>query len=137
MISDARRQFSSSATSCFLPARVVELELIAADLLNPPGNTVPVQWPERAEGFQNHQVERTGQDFVLLLFHMTPVDEQQKFKPIPVGSQHYKLETQLVPQLRILLACDPVDFRKGIDSRAALCKGQLGHIASPPGGLFK
>ena len=32
---------------------------------------------------------------------------------------------QLVPQLRILLACEPVDFRKGIDSLAALCKGRL------------
>lgn len=32
---------------------------------------------------------------------------------------------QLVPQLRILLACEPVDFRKGIDSLAALCKARL------------
>src|SRR5262245_40194372 len=32
---------------------------------------------------------------------------------------------QLVPQLRILLACEPVDFRKGIDLLAALCKGRL------------
>ena len=32
---------------------------------------------------------------------------------------------QLVPQLKILLACEPVDFRKGIDSLAALCKYQL------------
>ena len=31
---------------------------------------------------------------------------------------------QLVPQLRILLAVDPVDFRKGIDSLAALCREQ-------------
>jgi hypothetical protein len=32
---------------------------------------------------------------------------------------------QLVPQLRILLACQPVDFRKGIDSLAALCRARL------------
>jgi transposase len=32
---------------------------------------------------------------------------------------------QLVPQLRILLACEPVDFRKGLDSLLALCKGPL------------
>jgi transposase len=32
---------------------------------------------------------------------------------------------QLVPQLKILLACQPVDFRKGIDSLVALCKAQL------------
>jgi transposase len=32
---------------------------------------------------------------------------------------------QLVPQLRILLACKPVDFRKGIDALAALCKREL------------
>ena len=32
---------------------------------------------------------------------------------------------QLVPQLKILRACQPVDFRKGIDSLAALCRNQL------------
>jgi transposase len=32
---------------------------------------------------------------------------------------------QLVPQLRILLACKPVDFRAGIDALAALCKREL------------
>lgn len=32
---------------------------------------------------------------------------------------------QLVPQLRILLACEPVDFRKGIDSLAAVCRNQF------------
>ena len=32
---------------------------------------------------------------------------------------------QLIPQLRILLACQPVDFRKGLDSLLALCKGPL------------
>lgn len=32
---------------------------------------------------------------------------------------------QLVPQLKILLAIEPVDFRKGIDSLVALCKTQL------------
>jgi transposase len=31
---------------------------------------------------------------------------------------------QLVPQLRILLAVEPVDFRKGVDSLAALCREQ-------------
>jgi transposase len=32
---------------------------------------------------------------------------------------------QLIPQLRILLACQPVDFRNGIDGLAALCKREL------------
>src|SRR5215468_6154834 len=32
---------------------------------------------------------------------------------------------QLVPQLNILLAYEPVDFRKGIDSLVALCKNEL------------
>lgn len=32
---------------------------------------------------------------------------------------------QLVPQLKILLAYEPVDFRKGIDSLVALCKARL------------
>jgi len=31
---------------------------------------------------------------------------------------------QLVPQLRILLAVTPVDFRKGVDALAALCREQ-------------
>lgn len=29
---------------------------------------------------------------------------------------------QLIPQLQIRLACKPIDFRKGIDGLAALCK---------------
>src|SRR5438309_5517866 len=32
---------------------------------------------------------------------------------------------QLVPQLRILLAVHPTDFRKGLDSLIALCRGPL------------
>jgi transposase len=32
---------------------------------------------------------------------------------------------QLVPQLNILLAYEPVDFRKGVDSLVALCKTRL------------
>jgi transposase len=32
---------------------------------------------------------------------------------------------QLAPQLRILLACQPVDFRNGIDGLAALCQKTL------------
>ena len=32
---------------------------------------------------------------------------------------------QLVPQLKILLACQPVDFRNWIDGLAALCKKAL------------
>jgi transposase len=32
---------------------------------------------------------------------------------------------QLVPQLRILLACKPVDFRCGIDALSALCKREM------------
>lgn len=32
---------------------------------------------------------------------------------------------QLIPQLRILLACNPIDFRNGIDGLAALCKKEL------------
>jgi transposase len=32
---------------------------------------------------------------------------------------------QLLPQLRILLACQPIDFRNGIDGLAAICKREL------------
>ena len=32
---------------------------------------------------------------------------------------------QLVPHLKIMVACEPVDFRKGIDSLAALCRQHL------------
>jgi hypothetical protein len=38
---------------------------------------------------------------------------------------------QLVPQLNILLAYEPVDFRKGIDSLVALCKTRLDQDLSP------
>lgn len=42
---------------------------------------------------------------------------------------------QLIPQLKILLAVEPVDFRKQIDTLAAVCRTQL---ASDPlsGALF-
>lgn len=33
---------------------------------------------------------------------------------------------QITPQMRILLAVEPVDFRKGIDGLAALCRQALG-----------
>ena len=32
---------------------------------------------------------------------------------------------QLVPHLKILVACEPVDFRQGIDRLAALCRAHL------------
>ena len=32
---------------------------------------------------------------------------------------------QITPQMRILLAVEPVDFRKGIDGLAALCRAAL------------
>jgi transposase len=32
---------------------------------------------------------------------------------------------QIVPHLKILLALDPVDFRKGIDGLVSVCKNQL------------
>ena len=32
---------------------------------------------------------------------------------------------QLIPQLRILLACQPIDFRNGIDGLASVCKRAL------------
>jgi transposase len=34
---------------------------------------------------------------------------------------------QLIPQLHILLACQPVDFRCGIDGLAAVCRNHLNH----------
>lgn len=32
---------------------------------------------------------------------------------------------QIVPQLEIVLVCDPVDFRKGIDGLSAVCRQRL------------
>lgn len=34
---------------------------------------------------------------------------------------------QITPQMRILLAVEPVDFRKGIDGLAAVCRAALGN----------
>ena len=34
---------------------------------------------------------------------------------------------QLVPQLKIMLAIEPVDFRQGIDRLAALCRERFDH----------
>ncbi|MBX3735011.1 MAG: IS66 family insertion sequence element accessory protein TnpB [Verrucomicrobiae bacterium] len=33
---------------------------------------------------------------------------------------------QITPQMRLLVAVEPVDFRKGIDGLAALCRSALG-----------
>jgi transposase len=33
---------------------------------------------------------------------------------------------QLTPQTRVFLACEPADFRRGIDGLAALCRQRLG-----------
>ncbi len=38
---------------------------------------------------------------------------------------------QLVPQLRIMLACQPIDFRKGIDGLALFAKGSYKKTLSP------
>ena len=42
---------------------------------------------------------------------------------------------QLTPQIRILVAVEPVDFRKGIDGLARLCKERL-HTDAYSGGVF-
>lgn len=41
---------------------------------------------------------------------------------------------QITPHMRILLAVEPVDFRKGIDGLAALCRQALGR--DPLGGAL-
>ena len=41
---------------------------------------------------------------------------------------------QITPQMRILLAVEPVDFRKGIDGLAGLCRQVLG--TDPLGGAL-
>lgn len=41
---------------------------------------------------------------------------------------------QLVPQLKVLLAVEPVDFRKQIDTLAAVCRSQL--AADPVSGAL-
>lgn len=41
---------------------------------------------------------------------------------------------QITPQMRILLAIDPVDFRKGIDGLAAVCRQAL--AADPMSGAL-
>lgn len=41
---------------------------------------------------------------------------------------------QITPQMRILLAVQPVDFRKGIDGLAAVCRQVLG--SDPLGGVL-
>ncbi len=41
---------------------------------------------------------------------------------------------QLTPQTRVFIACQPADFRRGIDGLAALCRQRLG--ADPMGGAI-
>lgn len=42
---------------------------------------------------------------------------------------------QLTPQMRLLLAVEPVDFRKGIDGLAQVCRQSL-HVDPIAGALF-
>lgn len=42
---------------------------------------------------------------------------------------------QITPQMRILLAIEPIDFRKGIDGLVALCRQRL-HLEPLEGALF-
>lgn len=42
---------------------------------------------------------------------------------------------QITPQMRICLAVEPVDFRKGIDGLAQLCRQKL-HVDPMAGALF-
>jgi hypothetical protein len=56
---------------------LVELKAIATDLLDPPGDPIPMQRAEGIQGFEDHQVEGAGKKFVLVLFHTPPVDKQQ------------------------------------------------------------
>jgi hypothetical protein len=42
---------------------------------------------------------------------------------------------QITPLMRILLAVEPVDLRKGIDGLAALCRQKLSPSRSLPSGL--
>ena len=41
---------------------------------------------------------------------------------------------QLTPQTRVFIACQPADFRRGIDGLAALCRQRLGE--DPMGGAI-
>ncbi len=38
---------------------------------------------------------------------------------------------QITPQMRVLVAIDPIDGRKGIDSLARLCRDNLGQDLTP------
>ncbi len=42
---------------------------------------------------------------------------------------------QLTPQTRVYLACEPADFRRGIDGLAALCRQRLA-VDPMDGALF-
>jgi len=43
---------------------------------------------------------------------------------------------QIAPQMRILVAIEPVDLRKGIDGLAELCREKLSAILSPAACLY-
>jgi len=49
---------------------LIQLNNIAANLLDSARNTVAVQRADGIEGFEHHQVERAGHDFILGLRHL-------------------------------------------------------------------
>ena len=49
---------------------LVQLDQIRADLLNPPRQAEAVQGAKDGQRFQDHEVQRSGKDFRLLLWHI-------------------------------------------------------------------
>ena len=52
---------------------LVDGELIGADLLDPPGDRLSMQWPHRVERLQHDEIKRAVNDVRLVLWHVLEV----------------------------------------------------------------
>jgi len=58
---------------CGVERPLVDGELVGADLLDPSGNRVSMQWPKRVERLQNDEIKRAVKDVRLVGWHVLGV----------------------------------------------------------------
>ena len=52
---------------------LIDGELVGADLLDPPGDRVSMEWPHRVERLQHDEIKRAVKDVGLVGWHMLEV----------------------------------------------------------------
>jgi hypothetical protein len=62
----------------------IQLQNLSAHLLDPAGDAIPMQWPERAEDFEHHQIERSLEDFRFLRLRILSLGHSKEDTLLPL-----------------------------------------------------